>query len=700
MVPSFKKIQVGFLVLFIFVFMSTPSQAQWSDDPAENTLIGNLPGEANQPKFVADEDGGGYVSWLGNPGGGYNVYLQRIDEDGNVLWGESGIVVADRSFSSTQQYGLCVDTDGNAVMAFRDDRFGGESVSAARVSPDGDLLWGEDGIALNDPGDSGFTPMITCTSDGSAVVAYFDLNGFTRLVSLDSDGDENWSVEASHSDSPIAISDIAAATGTDDDGSITVAFATTGPPTIPRKVYIEKYDADGNALWGGDEPVTVSETGSMQMGYFPGFTTDELGGVTVAWYVVTPDIQSYVQYYDADGNAQFDFGGITVSTNATQLRGDPTAMYDVDSESIFTFWRETDGSQNSIGVYGQRISIEGERLWGNSGSAIVPLSGQDHGQIRMLFMEDDPVLFFARRISPTETHYLGAKFDRDGEFVWDDEFVTFASSPSNKSRMLPVSTKSTEAFILWEDSRDATVNVYGQIFNSDGQLEAGGEADPDPDPTVQEVTFSVDMSIQNLMATYMPEIGDMVYVRGGFNDWSANEESQLSDQGEMIYSITLEIEGEADESFDYKFFIEAGDGRPLPNDGYEGEVGDGEFGNRILVLTGEDLELETVFFDNVEEFDTSAEDDSGIPTQVSLNQNYPNPFNPVTVISYELPESGSVTLEVFNALGQRVAVLADGHQAAGTHHVNFDAASLASGIYLYRLQAGTTILTRKMMFLK
>jgi len=84
----------------------------------------------------------------------------------------------------------------------------------------------------------------------------------------------------------------------------------------------------------------------------------------------------------------------------------------------------------------------------------------------------------------------------------------------------------------------------------------------------------------------------------------------------------------------------------------------------------------------------------------TLSQNYPNPFNPSTTISYYLPQAGDVRLTVFNTLGQRVATLVSGNQAPGQRTVQFDGATLASGHYFCRLQAGSSVLTRNMLLLK
>ncbi|NBB76674.1 MAG: T9SS type A sorting domain-containing protein, partial [Bacteroidetes bacterium] len=89
-----------------------------------------------------------------------------------------------------------------------------------------------------------------------------------------------------------------------------------------------------------------------------------------------------------------------------------------------------------------------------------------------------------------------------------------------------------------------------------------------------------------------------------------------------------------------------------------------------------------------------------VPTDFTLAQNYPNPFNPTTQISYQLPVDSRVRLAVFDMLGRQVATLVDEQMSAGRHSVTFDAGNLSSGIYLYRLQAGNTVMTRKLTIMK
>jgi hypothetical protein len=86
--------------------------------------------------------------------------------------------------------------------------------------------------------------------------------------------------------------------------------------------------------------------------------------------------------------------------------------------------------------------------------------------------------------------------------------------------------------------------------------------------------------------------------------------------------------------------------------------------------------------------------------EFKLYPNYPNPFNPTTGIKYRIPESGLVTLKVFNSLGQEVAILVNEPKNAGEYVVNFDASNLAGGIYITEFQSGSILLIRKMLYMK
>lgn len=102
-------------------------------------------------------------------------------------------------------------------------------------------------------------------------------------------------------------------------------------------------------------------------------------------------------------------------------------------------------------------------------------------------------------------------------------------------------------------------------------------------------------------------------------------------------------------------------------------------------------------FTTVRETSAGAED---VPLEFALNPNYPNPFNPATVIGFQLPVEADVTIEVYDMLGRRVEVLVNETTPAGNYEIIFDASRLTSGVYVYRMRAGSFSQTRSMTLVK
>jgi hypothetical protein len=96
----------------------------------------------------------------------------------------------------------------------------------------------------------------------------------------------------------------------------------------------------------------------------------------------------------------------------------------------------------------------------------------------------------------------------------------------------------------------------------------------------------------------------------------------------------------------------------------------------------------------------AVEEEAAIPTEFGLEQNFPNPFNPATTIKFNISKAGHITLKVYDVLGSEIATIVNNRLSAGRYSYNFDAQNLPSGIYLYKLSAGNSVLTRKMVLAK
>ncbi len=100
------------------------------------------------------------------------------------------------------------------------------------------------------------------------------------------------------------------------------------------------------------------------------------------------------------------------------------------------------------------------------------------------------------------------------------------------------------------------------------------------------------------------------------------------------------------------------------------------------------------------EYSKTIEVDFNSPKKFELSQNYPNPFNPKTTIRFSVSEGGNVKLTLYNPLGQEIKIMVNEYKESGTHIINFDASDFNSGMYIYKLESGSLIQTRKMILLK
>ncbi len=453
--------------------------AQWSSDPANNLVISDRDNEQVQPKIVPTADGGFYISWFDNADGGYDVYLQRIDAGGHEQWAHDGVLVANRDMSSTQDYGLDIDADGNALLAFGYNDGGGTmQVLAQKVAPDGTLLWGDPGIFVSaDPGGAN-APKVTATGDGNVAVGWTSGDGAVVVQKLDGDGNPLWGAGVSISSSTAwALSDLHA----DADGNVLASWVVL-QFTAPNAMYAQKLAAiDGGPLWGTD-PVTVYDAtdGALQFGNFPTFIPDGAGGAVFVWYTVGSVGEVRAQHVTSDGTQAFAQNGALASTDESQNHFEPDGAYDPASGDIYALWRETDLlTQGQIGVYAQRFDPTGARQWGDGGLVLVPLSTVDATQMVALPVAGGGLLAaWSSDDFPNPTPLHAARLDTGGNYVWTPEIVDFSTEPNDTARLAgAVSTDGYFAYAWTASAASFAGDIHAQNINPDGTLGVPGPDD-------------------------------------------------------------------------------------------------------------------------------------------------------------------------------------------------------------------------------
>ncbi len=226
------------------------------------------------------------------------------------------------------------------------------------------------------------------------------------------------------------------------------------------------------------------------------------------------------------------------------------------------------------------------------------------------------------------------------------------------------------------------------------------------DPNIQVPTFNP----QTDTVWWIAEQPSFVRTQGWVDEDNMRVLMLTDDDGDMVYTGTLTVNGPAWNGFEYRYAF-THDGGTFTHE----PAGYADFAYRVryLPMTGPRQFVQP--YTAPQDHWTPQEDksdqweegpvvgvDEGSQTvkKFELQQNYPNPFNPTTTIKFSVPKDGVVTLKVFNLLGQEVATLVNGEMTAGSYKVHFDASKLGSGVYFYTLQEGNNKATKKMLLLK
>ncbi len=214
----------------------------------------------------------------------------------------------------------------------------------------------------------------------------------------------------------------------------------------------------------------------------------------------------------------------------------------------------------------------------------------------------------------------------------------------------------------------------------------------------------------------MDNLADVVLDGEAANDWFGNSVSGVGDMNKDGYDDVIvgaysyaDLTGKSyifyggenmDSSADHTYTGEEATDYLGVSVSYAGDVNGDGFVEAIVGAYGHNSFAGKAYLLTDPDAPVSVEIDDIIASKFNLLQNYPNPFNPTTTIAYSVPNNNFVSLKVYDILGNEVASLVNEEKSKGNYEVNFDASKLASGIYVYRMQAGNFNQVKKMMLLK
>ena len=459
---SMRNFHIGYRVGLILLAPAFANAQGWSSDPANNLIIANRSGEETQPKILPRADGGFYIAWFDNSDGGYDVRLQRLDVNGVELWTHNGILVADRSHSSTTDYGVAIDIDGNALLSFQCCTQGAadERLRVYKYSPAGAALFASGGIAVSTLSEGQQVSHITGTSDGNAVVIWTNNAGQGRAQKLDSNGTPLWGATGTTLPGPATGLKFVADVKPGSNGDAIIAWSNQAASV--RLLRAQKLaSADGAVLWGTDG-IRISDTGGLSPGYFPKFQPDGSGGAVFAvgdFVGVTPLVR--VQHLDTSGARLYGNDGVLVTSNSTRGHTSPAASYDPASGDLYVAWidQQQVGGDITHGLYAQRIDATGARGFSETGVELVPMTVATNGaqalsQVVVLPAPQGMLATWVTGNTSVVAHPISTlRVDATGASVWAAA-AHIKTSATSTSRLTAVTSTAGYAAFAWADSAD------------------------------------------------------------------------------------------------------------------------------------------------------------------------------------------------------------------------------------------------------
>lgn len=461
------------LYFFLLALLPLLLEAQWSSNPAANLQLTNLPGEDVISKTAICPNGDVYVGYFSSASGSYNVWLQRLDHQGNILWDQNGILISDHpSMTWLTDWDMTADYENHAILTWQDIRNGGNNnIVAYRISPEGEFVWGEDGLSLSNSTAFDAAPKVTVTASNNAVIAWQSESVIIRHK-ISPEGSLLWGEDG------ITMSGLNKFTWPQlmpvgDDDVIMKYFEDSGPPNAPtRHVFAQRYTSDGSAVWA--QPAVITNQGGISAWtqIFP-MISDGNEGFYISWHedrAFTNLYKAYVQHIDQNGNATLEENGQLVSLNTSMNHFYPKLAKPENDPHIYVLWNEVNVDQNQWGIYGQKVSTAGDLKWGENGKTLLPVGTTALLPQKGLQYEDDIILVYENYFNGVETSLKAMRLDANGDFVWENETVFISSVQSSKIHLDISDFHQNQWVMSWEDDRGANPDVYIQNLLPSGEI--------------------------------------------------------------------------------------------------------------------------------------------------------------------------------------------------------------------------------------
>jgi photosystem II stability/assembly factor-like uncharacterized protein len=469
-----RSVLVLFLILLIH---SGNAHAQWSTDPKVNNAVCTAAGDQQSPTLCGDGAGGAIITWQDGRNGYPDIYAQRINTSGAVLWNADGVAICTAA-GNQERPAICSDGAGGAIITWYDNRSnstnGHVAIYAQRVSASGAVQWSANGMVIGTSADNHTNPtgpeiLIVSDGVGGAIIMWGDYrnveNGDVTIYAqrVNASGVLQWTANG------VAI-------GTTASASYNFAVTSDGAGgeiimwvvEAPAHIYAQRINASGAVQWTANGvAISTSANANASNHMKPAICSDGVGGAIITWNDdrsgVSNDI--YAQRVSASGVVQWTANDVAICTAANHQLS-PIIASDGGGGAIITWYDNRSG--NTL-IYAQRINASGAVLWNADGVMIGNSAVDQEGLTICSDSSGGTIITCVINGLAINAQRINAS----GVVQWGTNGVGISSSTGNQNPKIPtiVSDGARGAIITWADHRGGiSYDIYAQRVNANGTL--------------------------------------------------------------------------------------------------------------------------------------------------------------------------------------------------------------------------------------
>ncbi len=438
----------------------------WPSDPTVNVPISTAANDQYIPQLVSDGAGGAIITWFDRRSGSDDIYAQRVNASGAVLWATDGVPICTATgFQEHPQ--LVSDGVGGAIITWFDSRSGNDDIYAQRVNASGAVLWAIDGVPICTAAGFQQYPQLVSDEAGGAIITWMDWrSGFDVYAQrIDTSGTVLWtingipiSIGAGQGSYPQLVSDGA--------GGAIITWEDKRSSPIFYDIYAQRVDASGTVLWTTNGiPICTAAYSQLS----PQLVSDGTGGAIITWMDErSGNWDIYAQWVNPSGAVLWPTDGVPICTGANS-QANPQLASDGAGGVIITW---LDYRSSTPNIYAQRVDASGIALWTANGVPISTAVVSHFSFIQLVSDEAGGAIITWRdsRSGPDDDNIYAQRVDASGSLLWGADGVPISTAADVQQDPYLVSDGTGGAIITWYDHRNGNYDIYAQNVQEDGTL--------------------------------------------------------------------------------------------------------------------------------------------------------------------------------------------------------------------------------------